>query len=78
MVEAMEDVLAEQLIDDEGNPLVRDKEHKVIAEQASGFKLDELDIRSPERKAEVEKAYKTALERRRGRSSTRRSVSSTR
>ncbi len=49
------------LTDDEGTPLVRDQEHKFVAEQAANFKLEAIDIRSPERRAEVEKAYKTLV-----------------
>ncbi len=59
MVEELEVVLQRKLTDDEGNPLVRDQEHKFVAEQATTFRLDRLDIRSPQRKAEVEKTFKT-------------------
>ncbi len=38
---------------------MRDQEHKFIAEQAQRFKLEAIDIRSPQRKADVEKLYKT-------------------
>ncbi len=59
MVDEMETVLQRPLVDDEGTPLVRDQEPKYIAEQAQRFKLDAIDIRSPQRKADVEKLYKT-------------------
>ncbi len=59
MVEEMEAVLQRPLVDDEGTALVRDQENKFIAEQAKRFKLDAIDIRSPQRKADVEKIYKT-------------------
>jgi DNA-directed RNA polymerase subunit beta len=59
MADEMETILQRPLVDDEGTPLVRDQEAKYIAEQASRFKLDAIDIRSPQRKADVEKAYKT-------------------
>jgi len=59
MAEEMEGILARPLVDDEGTPLVRDQDAKYIAEQASRFKLDAIDIRSPQRKADVEKSYKT-------------------
>ena len=59
MVQEMEEILARPLTDDEGTPLVRDQEPKFITEQAQRFKLDAIDIRSPQRKADVEKAYKT-------------------
>ena len=38
---------------------MRDQEHRFVAERALQFKLDAIDIRSPQRKAEVEKTYKT-------------------
>ncbi|MEX2121432.1 MAG: DNA-directed RNA polymerase subunit beta [Pirellulales bacterium] len=58
LIEEMEGILQRQLTDEDGNPLVRDQEHKYVAEQAHRFKLDSLDIRSPQRKADVEKAWK--------------------
>jgi DNA-directed RNA polymerase subunit beta len=59
MVTELESILKRPLTDAEGTPLVRDQEHKYVAEQAVIFKIDSIDIRSPERRAEVEKAYKT-------------------
>jgi len=59
MVSELESILKRPLTDSEGTPLVRDQEHKYVAEQAVIFKIDSIDIRSPERRAEVEKAYKT-------------------
>jgi DNA-directed RNA polymerase subunit beta len=59
MVSELESILKRPLTDAEGTPLVRDQEHKYVAEQAVIFKIDSIDIRSPERRAEVEKAYKT-------------------
>jgi len=59
MVGEMEAILQRPLTDDEGTALVRDQDPKFIAEQALRFKLDAIDIRSPQRKADVEKLYKT-------------------
>jgi DNA-directed RNA polymerase subunit beta len=59
LIGEIEGILKKTLTDAEGNPLVRDQEHKYVAEQAVNFKLDSIDIRSPERKADVEKTYKT-------------------
>ena len=53
--------LQRPLTDDEGTPLVRDQEHKYVAEQAARFKLDAIDIRSPQRKADVEKHLQDPL-----------------
>ena len=58
LVEQVEGILQRKLTDEDGNALVRDQEHKFVAEQAQRFKLDSLDIRSPQRKAEVEKLWK--------------------
>jgi DNA-directed RNA polymerase subunit beta len=59
MAEEVEGILQRPLVDDEGTPVVRDQDAKYIAEHALRFKIDAIDIRSPQRKAEVEKAYKT-------------------
>ena len=58
LVEQIEGILQRPLTDEDGNALVRDQEHKYVAEQAMRFKIDTLDIRSPQRKADVEKAWK--------------------
>ncbi len=58
LVEQIEEVLGKKLTDEEGNPLVRDQEHRFVAEQAANFKIDNIDIRSPQKKADVEKLYK--------------------
>jgi len=58
LVEQIEGILQKKLTDEEGNALVRDQEHKYVAEQAQRFKIESLDIRSPQRKADVEKAWK--------------------
>jgi DNA-directed RNA polymerase subunit beta len=58
MVVEMESILQRPLTDEDGTPLVRDQESRFVAERALQFKLEALDIRSPQRKADVEKAYK--------------------
>jgi DNA-directed RNA polymerase subunit beta len=59
MVAELEKVLQKPLTAADGSPLVRNQDHKVVAERAAAFKLDDLDIRSPQRKTEIEKLYKT-------------------
>jgi DNA-directed RNA polymerase subunit beta len=59
MAAEIESILHRPLTDAEGTPLVRDQEHKFVAEQARNFKIESIDIRSPERRAEVERSYKT-------------------
>jgi len=59
MVRQMEGVLGRKLKDEDGESLVHDKEHRYVADQAQRFNIDALDIRSPTRKAEVEKLHKS-------------------
>ena len=59
MITELEKVLQKPLTTADGSPLVRNQDHKVVAERAAAFKLDDLDIRSPQRKTDVEKIYKT-------------------
>ena len=59
MIAELEKVLQKPLTAADGSPLVRNQDHKDVAERAAAFKLDSLDIRSPQRKAEVEKLHKT-------------------
>jgi len=57
LVEQIEGVLERKLTDEDGNPLVHDREHRSVAEQAHRFRLQALDIRSAQRRAQVEKIY---------------------
>jgi DNA-directed RNA polymerase subunit beta len=59
MIGEMETVLQRPITDEDGTPLVRDQEHRFVAERALQFKLDAIDIRSPQRKTDVEKLHKT-------------------
>jgi DNA-directed RNA polymerase subunit beta len=59
MIEEIEGVIGRPITDEDGNHLVKNQEHKFVSEQAVRFKLDGLDIRSPERKKTVEAIYKT-------------------
>ena len=70
MVEEMEAVLQRPLVDDEGTPLVRDQDAEVRRRTGPAFKLDAIDIRSPQRKADVEKNLQDAMADRRSRPST--------
>lgn len=58
LVTAIEEVLKKKLTDDDDNSLVHEQDPKFVAEQATIFRLDRLDIRSPERQKDVEKIYK--------------------
>ncbi len=57
LVKKIEEVLKKPLKDEEGNPLVEGRELRSVAEQAQRFRLDKLDIRSPERRAKVQQIY---------------------
>jgi DNA-directed RNA polymerase subunit beta len=59
MAAEMEGILQRPLADDEGTPMVRGQDPKYVAEQALRFKLEAIDIRSPQRKADVERVYKS-------------------
>jgi len=58
LVREIENVLKKKLTDEDGNPLVEGQEHRYVAEQAQQFNIDRLDVRSPQRRTEVEKIYK--------------------
>jgi DNA-directed RNA polymerase subunit beta len=58
LVGRIEEALKKKLTDEDGNPLVEGQEHRYVAEQAQRFRPETLDIRSPQRKAEVDKIYK--------------------
>jgi DNA-directed RNA polymerase subunit beta len=58
LVSEIEKVLQKPLTAADGSPLVRNQDHKVVAERAAQFKPDELDIRSPDRRAAVDKLVK--------------------
>jgi DNA-directed RNA polymerase subunit beta len=59
LVAEVEKVLQKPLTAADGSPLVRNQDHKAVAERAAAFKLDDLDIRSPQRKADIDKLFKT-------------------
>ncbi len=59
MAADIEKVLQKPLTAADGSPLVRDQDHKVVADRAVAFHLDSLDVRSPQRKTDIEKIYKT-------------------
>jgi DNA-directed RNA polymerase subunit beta len=51
--------LKKKLTDEEGNHLVENQEHRYVAEQAARFNIETLDIRSPQKRADLEKVHKT-------------------
>ena len=59
LVSEIETILQRKLTDEDGNELVHNQDPNFVAEQACLFKLDTIEIRSPQRKKDVEKAYRT-------------------
>ena len=55
----IEEILQRKLTDEDNNELIHNQESSFVAEQARTFKLDALEIRSPQRKKDVEKVYRT-------------------
>jgi DNA-directed RNA polymerase subunit beta len=58
LVKGLEEVLKKKLTDEDNNPLVENQEHRFVAEQATTFDLEKLDIRTPQKKVEAEAVYK--------------------
>ncbi|QDU91433.1 DNA-directed RNA polymerase subunit beta [Pirellulimonas nuda] len=58
LVSEIEGILKKKLLDDDGNSIVHEQDAAFAAEKANGFRLEALDIRSPDRQKEVEQAYK--------------------
>ncbi len=58
-VTEVESILQRKLIDEDGNELVHNQDPTFIADQARGFKLDSIEIRSPQRKKDAERACRS-------------------
>jgi DNA-directed RNA polymerase subunit beta len=58
MITELEKVLERKITDDDGNSLVHEQDPQFVAERANTFKLDAIDIRSPQRKKEAERVFK--------------------
>jgi len=61
MIVGMEAELGRTLTDEDGTPLVRDQDNKVVAERATQFRIDTITgkMRSEELKAKVEQSFKS-------------------
>jgi len=57
MIRDIEGVLQRKLTDDDGNPLAGEQEPKYVAEQALQFRISSIEIRSAQRKEEVDAIY---------------------
>jgi DNA-directed RNA polymerase subunit beta len=58
LVAKFEEVLKRKLTDEDGTPLIEEKEHRYVAEQAQRFRLESLDLKGAKQKAEAERTYK--------------------
>jgi len=58
LVGKVEEVLKRKLTDDDGTPLIEEKEHRYVAEQAQRFRLESLDARGAKQKADLDRVYK--------------------
>ena len=59
MIKALEEALGGPVLDpSSGKPLGRDKDPKALADESERFKLEALDIRSPDRAAEARKVVR--------------------
>jgi DNA-directed RNA polymerase subunit beta len=58
MAVELEEVLGKKLTDEEGNALLQGQDPSYVAQQALAFKLDAIDIRSPQRKKDAERVVK--------------------
>ena len=58
MIEDIEEALGRPLNDAKGKPLAKEADDKAVAEQASGFRFDDLDIRSPQKLQTAKDAYR--------------------
>src|SRR5689334_6330081 len=58
LIAEIETIVGKKITDEDGNPVVHDQDPAFIAEQAMKFKIDSLDLRSPQKKKDAEKSYK--------------------
>ena len=54
----IEKILQKKLTDVDGNEIIHNQEPQFIADQATTFRLETIEIRSPQRKKDVDKVYK--------------------
>jgi len=59
MVTEIETILQKKLTDEDGNELVHNQDPQFIADRATMFRIDSIELRSPQRKKDVERIHKT-------------------
>jgi DNA-directed RNA polymerase subunit beta len=58
LVTELEGIIGRKLTDDDGNSLVHGQDPSYVAERAANFKIDSIDLRSPQKKKDVERVFK--------------------
>ena len=58
MVTEIETILQKKLTDEDGNELVHNQDPQFIADRATMFRVDSIELRSPQRKKDVERVHK--------------------
>jgi DNA-directed RNA polymerase subunit beta len=58
LITELEGIIGRKLTDEDGNALVHGQDPSYVAERAVNFKIDSIDLRSPQRKKDVEKTFK--------------------
>ncbi len=58
MITELEEILGRKITDDDGNSLVHGQDPAFVAERAAAFKIDGIDIRSPQKRKDVERVFK--------------------
>jgi DNA-directed RNA polymerase subunit beta len=54
----VEKIIGRKVTDEDGAPLVHDQDPSYVAERATTFKIESLDLRSPQRKKDAERVFK--------------------
>ncbi|MEX0614021.1 MAG: DNA-directed RNA polymerase subunit beta, partial [Pirellulales bacterium] len=58
LIAEIEKIIGRKVTDEDGNPVVHGQDPAYVAERASNFKIDSLDLRSPQRKKDAERVFK--------------------
>jgi DNA-directed RNA polymerase subunit beta len=58
LIGEIEKIIGRKVTDEDGNPLVHGQDPAYVAERAQTFRIDSLDLRSPQRKKDAERVYK--------------------
>src|SRR5262249_7700750 len=58
LIAEVESIIGRKVTDDDGVPMIHDQDPAYVAERAANFKIDSIDLRSPQRKKDAEKVFK--------------------